>query len=95
MENMSHEEDLVLRLIVLMRENCAVISEDLAIKVEMQLRQEFGGTRVYIPKAPLRSKQMLLATAIRSGANIKKAMAMANLARSTGFRVLSSKVRKR
>lgn len=87
------EEDILFRFIQAMRQSGATFSDEIAVQVEMQLRQEVGGQRVYIPKAPARVKTQRLATAIRTGAKISEAMAQAGVHKTWGYALMSRKIR--
>lgn len=82
------EEDIVLRFIAAMRDAGASFTEEVANVAEQNIRQEFGGARAYVSKRPARGKAVALGTAIRSGANIREAMAKANVAKTWGYALL-------
>jgi hypothetical protein len=91
MEMTKSEEDVLIRMLAIMRSSGVSFSEEVAVQVEMQIRQEVGGQRIYIQKSPARVKTQHLATAIRTGAKISEAMAKAGVSRSHGFRLLNRK----
>ncbi len=62
---------------------------DVRERTEARIRHELGGDRHYLPAAPARVKQQRLASALRSGANIKAAMQKAEVSRRTGYRILA------
>ena len=92
MEVTKSEEDILFRFIQIMRQSGASFSDEIAVQAEMQIRQEVGGQRVYIPKAPARVKTQRLATAIRTGAKIEDAMAKAGVKKTGGYALMSRKV---
>ena len=77
----------------LLRDAGASFTEEVAITAEQQMRQQFGGERHYIPRAPKRGKAIALGTAIRSGANISEAMRKVGVSRSYSFKLAMVKLR--
>lgn len=87
------ENDILLRIFAALRDAGASFTEDVAITAEQHIRQEIGGERHYIPRAPKRGKALALGSAIRSGANIKEAMRKIGVSRSYGFKLAGLKTR--
>lgn len=68
------------------------LSTDDALKIEVRLREQWGGTRVYIGKATALGKAQRLGSALAAGAgSLREALATTGLSRRTGYRVLSRK----
>ena len=86
-------DDVLIRFVSALRNAGATFTDDIALTAESHLRQELGGSRHYIQKAPKLGKAHALGTAIRSGANIKEAMNKVGCSRRNGFRLLAVKLR--
>jgi hypothetical protein len=87
-------DDILLRFFDRLQANMSMfglgpLPSDLRERVELQIRQELGGETHYLPKAPARLKQQRLASALRSGANIKEAMRQAGVNERWGYRLLN------
>jgi hypothetical protein len=89
----TRDEDIFLRFFAVLQQHGHQVPSDTQAAAEVQLRQELGGNRVYIPRAPSRVKKQRLASALRSGANIREAMERARVGRSWGFELLGQKSR--
>jgi hypothetical protein len=87
------ENDILIRFLAALRDAGASFTEEVALTAEQQMRQQFGGERHYIPRAPKRGKALALGSAIRSGANISEAMRKVGVSRSYGFKLAVVKLR--
>lgn len=58
---------------------------------ERDIRQRWGGDRVYIDKATAAGKAQRLGAALAAGASLREAIEKAGLSRRSGYRVLSKK----
>jgi len=90
---MANEGDIVQRLFALLHQHGHPVPTDKQVAAEQQLRQEFGGERVYIKRAPSRIKSQRLASALQSGVSIREAIRRADLGRSQGFALLGRKAK--
>jgi hypothetical protein len=66
-----------------------------ALRVEQQLRQQWGGAQVYVCKAAAEGKARRLAVSLAAGVPLAEAMAAAGCSRRTGYRLLTRRWRVR
>ena len=67
------------------------IAESAWLRLEVRLRQEWGGERHYVQKAPTLGKAYSLAERLAAGESPREAFRNSGLTRTTGYRVLSWK----
>jgi hypothetical protein len=58
-------------------------------RVEIQLRQQWGGADVYVQKAPSLPKAERLGAVIAAGLTMREACDAVGVSRSTGYRLVS------
>lgn len=62
---------------------------DLVRRIEVRLRNEWGGDRVYVPKdSPTEGKVGRLAAALAAGVPLKAAFDQCGVSRSAGYRLI-------
>ena len=59
-----------------------------ARRVEIELRQQWGGAEVYVPKVPSLPKAERLGAGIAAGLSLRAAFEAAGVSRATGYRLL-------
>ncbi len=67
---------------------------DAVRKTEIKIRQQSGGGRHYIGKAPTLGKTQRLADGLAAGVSLGEAFAAAGVSRSAGYRFLSRRWRR-
>jgi hypothetical protein len=68
-------------------------SRDEARRIEYEYRQQWGGSRLYVAKAPVEGKVFRLSVAIAAGRSLKEAMEAAGCKHSQGYAYLRMRVR--
>ena len=87
------ENDILIRFLAALRDAGASFTEEVAITAEQQMRQQFGGERHYIPRAPKWGKALALGSAIRSGRTSRKRCVKVGVSRSYGFKLAVVKLK--
>lgn len=64
------------------------ISHDQARRIGVELRQEWGGTRTYVPKSPVEKKSMDVGDWVSRGVTLTEAFERAGCGRSQGYAYL-------
>jgi hypothetical protein len=64
-----------------------------ARRVEIELRQQWGGAEVYVPKAPSLPKATRLGAGIAAGLSLLEAFEAAGVSRRHGYRLLARRWR--
>lgn len=67
---------------------------DAVRKTEIRIRQQWGGARVYIKKAPVEGKVQRLADGLAAGVSLHEAFTTAGVSRRWGYQLLSRRQRK-
>lgn len=87
-------KDIIARFIELAAASCSTFSEDVALSIEQQLRQEYGGTGVhYIAKTRPKSaevKREAVQEAARSG-RVREAGDKRGISRATMYRMMKQR----
>lgn len=63
-------------------------------RVELELRQHWGGCEVYVAKDPTRPKAERLGAGIAAGLSLRAAFEAAGVSRATGYRLLKLRTRR-
>lgn len=64
--------DALLQILAMIRAELPNMDERAAARVEIRIRQQIGGGKIYIPAAPKRMAQLRLAAAGRAPSNAKE-----------------------
>lgn len=90
---MAKDDDLVADVIraVVAVAGCPALTAKEVLTIETQVRERWGGSRVYIGRGAAIAKARCCGAALAAGATIREAFEQAGLTRRSGWRTLSRK----
>ena len=88
-------EDIIAAFLRRLLEEYPATSTDSVLRLEQQLRLEWGGARVYIGKATAEGKARRLGAALAGGVPLDQAIRESGCSRSGAYRLLSRRWRVR